>query len=111
VTKFTGWVTEMFTFQLNVYTVAISSATKIVIIEWLQLNKTGFLMLLDFPLGKHKGPETFFDLDGLLVGLILLWNAVQCSVWSSTWPIGAWKTVDMNTIRPGYERRQMNWGK
>ncbi len=27
VTKFTGWVTEMFTFQLNVYTVAISSAT------------------------------------------------------------------------------------
>jgi hypothetical protein len=44
VTKFTGWVTEMFTFQLNVYTVAISSATKIVIIEWLRLNKTGFLM-------------------------------------------------------------------
>ncbi len=43
-TKFTGWVTEMFTFQLNVYTVAISSATKIVIIEWLRLNKTGFLM-------------------------------------------------------------------
>ncbi len=34
----------MFTFQLNVYTVAISSATKIVIIEWLRLNKTGFLM-------------------------------------------------------------------
>jgi hypothetical protein len=33
VTKFTGWVTEMFTFQLNVYTVAISSATKIVIID------------------------------------------------------------------------------
>ncbi len=34
----------MFTFQLNVYTVAISSATKIVIIEWLRLNIRGFLM-------------------------------------------------------------------
>jgi hypothetical protein len=33
------------TFQLNVYTVAISFATKIVINEWLPLNKTGFLML------------------------------------------------------------------
>ncbi len=32
------------TFQLNVYTVAISFATKIVINEWLPLNKTGFLM-------------------------------------------------------------------
>jgi hypothetical protein len=34
------------TFQLNVYTVAISFATKIVINEWLPLNKTGFLMYL-----------------------------------------------------------------
>jgi hypothetical protein len=32
------------TFQLNVYTVAISFAKKIVINEWLPLNKTGFLM-------------------------------------------------------------------
>jgi hypothetical protein len=33
------------TYQLNVYTVAISFATKIVINKWLPSNKTGFLML------------------------------------------------------------------
>ncbi len=44
VTKFTGWVTEMFTFQLNVYTVAISLQQLIVIIKWLGLNIRGFLM-------------------------------------------------------------------
>jgi len=42
---FTGWVTTMFTLQLNVYTVAISSVNKIVINEWLRLNNSGFLML------------------------------------------------------------------
>ena len=41
---FTGWVTTMFTLQLNVYTVAISSVNKIVINEWLRLNISGFLM-------------------------------------------------------------------
>ena len=41
---FTGWVTTMFTLQLNVYTVAISSVNKIVINEWLRLNNSGFLM-------------------------------------------------------------------
>ncbi len=40
---FTGWVTTMFTLQLNVYTVAISSVKKIVINEWLRLNNSGFL--------------------------------------------------------------------
>jgi hypothetical protein len=35
----------MFTLQLNVYTVAISSVNKIVINEWLRLNNSGFLML------------------------------------------------------------------
>jgi hypothetical protein len=34
----------MFTLQLNVYTVAISSVNKIVINEWLSLNNSGFLM-------------------------------------------------------------------
>ena len=47
---FTGWVTTMFTLQLNVYTVAISSVNKIVINEWLRLNNSGFLMKSDnFP--------------------------------------------------------------
>ncbi len=46
-TKFTGWVTEMFTFQLNVYTVAFSLQQLIVIIEWLRLNIQGFLMKMD----------------------------------------------------------------
>ncbi len=41
---FTGWVTTMFTLQLNVYTVAISSVNNIVINEWLRLNNSGFLM-------------------------------------------------------------------
>ncbi len=41
---FTGWVTAMFTLQLNVYTVAISSVNKIVINEWLRLNNSGFLI-------------------------------------------------------------------
>ncbi len=45
VTKFTGWVTEMFTLQLNVYTVAISLQQLIVMIEWLRLNIRGFLMV------------------------------------------------------------------
>ncbi len=44
---FTGWVTTMFTLQLNVYTVAISSVNKIVINEWLRLNNSGFLMWLN----------------------------------------------------------------
>jgi hypothetical protein len=34
----------MFTLQLNVYTVAISSVNKIVINEWLRLNNSGFLI-------------------------------------------------------------------
>jgi hypothetical protein len=34
----------MFTLQLNVYTVAISSVNKIVINEWLRLNNSAFLM-------------------------------------------------------------------
>jgi hypothetical protein len=42
---FTGWVTAMFTLQLNVYTVAISFVNKIVINEWLRLNNSGFLMI------------------------------------------------------------------
>ncbi len=45
VTKFTGCATEMFMFQLNVYTVAFSLQQLIVIIEWLRLNIWGFLML------------------------------------------------------------------
>jgi hypothetical protein len=40
--------------------------------------------MLDSSLIELKGPETFLDLDCLLVGLILLWNAVQCSAWSLT---------------------------
>jgi hypothetical protein len=35
-----------------------------------------FLLLLDFPLGELKGPKTFLDLDGLLVGLIFI---MECS--------------------------------
>jgi hypothetical protein len=42
---------------------------------------------LDFPLVELRGPDTFLDLGCLLVGLILLWNVVQCSAWSLTWPI------------------------
>ncbi len=42
-TKFTGWVTEMFTFRENGYTVAMAFATKIVEIQWLPLTKIGFL--------------------------------------------------------------------
>jgi hypothetical protein len=49
---FTGWVTAIFTLQLNVYTVAISSVNKIVINEWLQLNNSGFLMAALLPLMK-----------------------------------------------------------
>jgi hypothetical protein len=45
-TKFTGWVTEMFTFCENGYTVAMAFATKIVEIQWLPLTKIGFLMWL-----------------------------------------------------------------
>jgi hypothetical protein len=41
---FTAWVTEMFTFRENGYTVAMAFATIIVEILWLQLTKTGFLM-------------------------------------------------------------------
>jgi hypothetical protein len=43
-TNFTGWVTEMFTFCKNGYTVAMAFATKIVEIQWLPLTKIGFLM-------------------------------------------------------------------
>ena len=43
---FTGWVRTMFTFQLIVYTTAISSVNKIVITEWLRLNISGFLMYI-----------------------------------------------------------------
>jgi hypothetical protein len=43
-TKFTGWVTKMFTFFENGYTVAMAFATKIVEIQWLPLTKIGFLM-------------------------------------------------------------------
>ncbi len=43
-TKFTGWVTEMFTFRENGYTVAMAFVTKIVEIQWLPLTKNGFLM-------------------------------------------------------------------
>jgi hypothetical protein len=42
---------------------------------------------LDFPLVELRGPDTFLDLGRLLVGLILLWNAVQYLAWSLTWPI------------------------
>jgi hypothetical protein len=41
---FTAWVTEMFTFRENGYTVAMAFATKIVEIQWLPLTKIGFLM-------------------------------------------------------------------
>jgi hypothetical protein len=44
-TAFTAWVTEMFTFRENGYTVAMAFATKIVEIQWLPLTKIGFLML------------------------------------------------------------------
>ena len=56
---FTGCVTTMFTLQLNVYTVAISSVNKIVINEWLRLNNSGFLMLLSrnlFCMPTDPGP-------------------------------------------------------
>jgi hypothetical protein len=43
-TTFTAWVTEMFTFRENGYTVAMAFATKIVEIQWLPLMKIGFLM-------------------------------------------------------------------
>jgi hypothetical protein len=43
-TTFTAWVTEMFTFRKNGYTVAMAFATKIVEIQWLPLTKIGFLM-------------------------------------------------------------------
>ena len=51
---FTGWVTTMFTLQLNVYTVAISSVNKIVINEWLRLNNSGFLMIPTVDLVVNK---------------------------------------------------------
>jgi hypothetical protein len=43
-TKFTGWVTEMFTFCENGYTVAMAFQPLIVEIQWLPLTKIGFLM-------------------------------------------------------------------
>ena len=52
---FTGWVTTMFTLQLNVYTVAISSVNKIVINEWLRLNNSGFLMSDSASAGRPMG--------------------------------------------------------
>ena len=55
---FTGWVTTMFTLQLNVYTVAISSVNKIVINEWLRLNSSGFLMLSAFSSMNITSPKT-----------------------------------------------------
>jgi hypothetical protein len=51
-TKFTGWVTEMFTFCENGYTVAMAFATKIDEIQWLPLTKIGFLMIKDVD-GQH----------------------------------------------------------
>jgi hypothetical protein len=42
---------------------------------------------LDFLLVELRGLDMFLDLGRLLVGLILLWNAVQCLAWSLTWPI------------------------
>ena len=41
---------------------------------------------LDFLLVELRGLDMFLDLGHLLVGLILLWNAVQCLAWSLTWP-------------------------
>jgi hypothetical protein len=43
-TKFTGWVTEMFTFCKNGYTVAMAFQQLIIEIQWLPLTKIGFLM-------------------------------------------------------------------
>jgi hypothetical protein len=48
-TTFTAWVTEMFTFHKNGYTVAMAFATKIVEIQWLPLTKIGFLMSSSSP--------------------------------------------------------------
>ncbi len=52
-TKFTGWVKEMFTFRENGYTVAMAFQQLIVEIQWLTLTKIGFLMLTT----RVKGPD------------------------------------------------------
>jgi hypothetical protein len=44
-TTFTAWVTEMFTFPENGYTVAMAFQQLIVEIQWLPLTKIGFLMV------------------------------------------------------------------
>jgi hypothetical protein len=46
----------------------------------------GILLLLGFSMGK---PKEFmgFDVLSLLIDLILLWNLIYCSAWSSTWPV------------------------
>jgi hypothetical protein len=50
---FTAWVTEMFTFCENGYTVAMAFATKTVEIQWLPLTKIGFLMQAAKPTSRQ----------------------------------------------------------
>ena len=65
---FTGWVTTMFTLQLNVYTVAISSVNKIVINEWLRLNNSGFLMMDELQTEYKNAAEILIDYKGIQRG-------------------------------------------
>ena len=62
---FTGWVTAMFTLQLNVYTVAISFGNKIVINEWLRLNNSGFLMMDELQTEYKNAAEILVDYNGI----------------------------------------------
>ncbi len=64
---FTAWVTEMFTFCENGYTVAMAFATKIIEIQWLPLTKIGFLMVLG---GQVDGqlPPRVLQLGGVHAG-------------------------------------------
>ncbi len=61
-TTFPAWVTEMFTFRKNGYTVAMAFATKIVEIQRLPLTKIGFLMY-------HAGMYyKSFQWQGVMIG-------------------------------------------
>ncbi len=56
-TTFTAWMTEMFTFCKNGYTVAMAFATKNVEIQWLPLMKIGFLMKMELRLSKSTARQ------------------------------------------------------
>jgi hypothetical protein len=80
-TKFTGWVTKMFTFRKNDYTVAMAFATNIVEIQWLPLRKIGFLMQFSTKIASSLASATrHWTSFKLIVMFSQAQTTTQCSL-------------------------------